>query len=84
MLQEEFCPDELQSFSHIRVNMANTRSWAPANTKTSTEIEGVIQKLELGKMVVYLSKTEIQLYQVMSLKFPADWMKGLLIGCWLF
>lgn len=49
VLQEEFCPDELQSFSHIRVNMANTN--------TSTEIDGVIQKLELGKMVVYLSKT---------------------------
>lgn len=49
VLQEEFCPDELQSFSHIRVKMANTN--------TSTEIDGVIQKLELGKMVVYLSKT---------------------------
>jgi len=49
VLQEEFCPDELQSFSHIRVNIANTN--------TSTKIDRVIQKLELGKMVVYLSKT---------------------------
>ena len=59
VLQEEFCPEELQNFSHIRVNTANT--------STSAEIEGIIQKLELGKpmqlqvscMVVYLCIREL-------------------------
>lgn len=47
VLQEEYCPDDLKHFNQIRVNNMNIN--------TSTEIERLIHRLDLGKIIKFCS-----------------------------
>ena len=47
VLQEEYCPDDLKHFNQIRVNNMNIN--------TLTEIERLIHRLDLGKIIKFCS-----------------------------